>query len=661
MSGHPGRAIPIILILCVIFLGYVGSTAAQSAYTVTLFAPDISNFPDITAFLDVNDSQGGFVHGLTAGDVSIQENGIQVDARELDDLRPGVQLVIAISSGDSFTIRDNMGISRYAYFLQDFLAGTWVNEPPGVDDFSLLTIGGPQVTHSSAPVSLLSSLHTYHPEDQSVEPSLEVLSAALQVVADPTIRPGMERAILFITPPLTSDVSVGLQSIIASASQQNIHIFVWLIAAPEVVDLPETSQLRNLADQTHGSFFAFSHDENVPDLENLLEPLRHVYMLGYDSQINTAGMQQISAQVTIGTDVISTTVHSFQLNLQAPVPAIINPPAQITRKFSTQSITNTTDIKNELQPVEQPLTIQVTYPDGYERPLMEARLYVDGVTAAEKTTPPFDQLTWDLLPYTQEAVHTLSVVITDSLGLVGRSADIPVQITVPSSKQGVIIAVSQRRPLVIGATVIISASILVLVLILGGRIRPKLQPGQVIQPAGANEKTRPSGYRQRMRQNRDPVTQPVKIDHSPPGRLKVKPKKWRIQLPWLKKKTGEQITALAYLVPLVGFDEPTIPAPLKISSGEVVLGSDPSQANLVITDPSIEAVHARLLRTEKTFRIMDSGSGAGTWVNYEQIPTDGHNLEHMDIIHLGSIGFRFKYSPPTNLRQIRVEPRDPVQ
>ena len=67
----------------------------------------------------------------------------------------------------------------------------------------------------------------------------------------------MERAILFITPPQETDVSLGLQSIISSANQQNIHIFVWLVAAPEVFELPEIDQLRNLADQTHGIFFCF--------------------------------------------------------------------------------------------------------------------------------------------------------------------------------------------------------------------------------------------------------------------------------------------------------------------------------------------------------------------------------------------------------------------
>jgi hypothetical protein len=133
----------------------------------------------------------------------------------------------------------------------------------------------------------------------------------------------MERAILFITPPQETDLSLGIQSLVASASQQNVHIYVWLVAAKEAFDLPEIEQLRNLADQTHATFFAFSHDEPVPDLATLLEPLRYIYRLGYDSKITTAGSQQIAAQVTIGVELITTQPQSFELNLQPPAPLLL--------------------------------------------------------------------------------------------------------------------------------------------------------------------------------------------------------------------------------------------------------------------------------------------------------------------------------------------------
>jgi hypothetical protein len=661
MSGHAWRTLPIALILFALFMGATGKSSAQNAYTATLSSPDISDFPHITAFLDVHNPQGEFVHGLTPQDVDVLENGVQITSSELDDLKPGVQFVIAISPGQSFTIRDSMGISRYEYFLRGFLAGSWIHQPSEEDDFSLLTFNGPQSIHLSTPLSIYSSLKNYTPNDPDVTPNLEVLASALQVASDPTSRPGMERAILFITPPLGSEVSMGLQSIIASANQQHVRIFVWLLAAPEVINLPEIDQLRSLAEQTQGAFFAFSHDEVIPDLETLIEPLRHVYRLRYASQVNTAGTQELYAQVTIGTDVITSTAQSFQLDLQAPAPTILNPPAVIARKYSTQLITNTTDINNELLPAEQVLSIQVAYPDGHERDIAMTRLYVDGAVVAENISSPFTRFTWDLRPYTQEDTHTLSVEVTDSLGLVGKSADVPVKITVPSNTQGVIISVSQKRPLIIGATVVVSASILVLVLILGGRIHPKPHPGQVIQPAGASEKTHPIGRREKIRQRKDPVTQPVQINRSPPSRVKAFILRWKALVPRVKSKSEPKRSALAYLIPLVGFDDPTIPATLQISTDEVVLGSDPDQASLVITDPSIDAVHARINHADKAFKIIDLGSVADTWVNFEQLPKGGKYLEDMDIIHLGRIGFRIKLSSPAGQRKIVVKLSDQNQ
>ncbi len=660
MSSRLGRFLPTSLILFIIFFVCVGSSAAQGAFTATLTAPDTSDFPHLTAFLDVHDTIGEFVHGLTLQDVRLLENGLPVPVSELQEQKPGVQLVIAVTPGVSFTMRDTQGISRYEYLLQGLLAGTWGRQNAGGDDFSLLTIGGPQLTHSSKPAALQSLLEAYKPNDPNAIPSLKVLASALQVASDPTVRPGMERAILFITSPQETDVSLGLQSIIASASQQNIHIYVWLVAATEEFDTPATNQLRHLADQTHATFFAFSQNEPVPDLESLFEPLRYVYQLGYDSQITSAGSQQVAAQVTIGTESITSSEQSFELNLQLPVPTIMNPPVEIVRNYSSQPTQGTTVITDDLLPVEQVLKIQVVYPDGYDHAIALARLYVDGVIAVENTSPPFDQFIWDLRPYTQDGLHNLSVEVTDELGLVGKTGETSVNIMVPSSTQGMIVAVSQKQSLVIGATVLVSASILVLVLILGGRIHPKLYPGQARYASSSSEKTRPAGYRDRLRMSKDPVTQPVKIITASQVRARPPSKSWIERIPWLKRKE-KPLPVMAHLLPLVGSDEPTLPAPLQITVEDVILGSDPHQVDLVIIDPSIEGVHARIHHEAGSFLITDAGTVAGTWVNYNQVGPQGMYLENADIIHLGIVGFRFKLSEPGQSLKIIVTPLEPNQ
>jgi hypothetical protein len=660
MSVSPGRLLLIASIFFIIFLACVGSSSAQSGSTVVITSPNTGDFPHLSAFLDVHDASGGFVHALTPQDVNIQEDGISRPVTELVEQTPGVQFVIAITPGASFNIRDSMGISRFEYLLQDLQAGSWASQPPGVDDFSLLTMGGPQLTHSSSPAELLTELKSYAPAETDAVPSLEVLAAALQVVSDPTARPGMERAILFITPPQETDVSLGLQSIISSANQQNIHVYVWLLAAPEVFETPAIDLLRGLANQTRGAFFAFSRDEAVPDLETLIEPLRYVYQLSYDSLVTSPGTHQLSAQVTTASEQLTSAPQSFELDLQAPVPTLLDPPKEIVRTYASQPTPATAAVSADLVPLEQVLKIKVAYPDGYDHSLTLTRLFVDGAIAVENTQAPFDSLVWDLRPYTQDGVHTLVVEVTDNLGLVGKTSGTTVSISVPSPAQGMFIAVSQKKPLLLGAAAVIAASVLVLVLILGGHIRPSLHPGQVRNWVGGSEKTRPAGYRQLLSQPNDQVTPLQKAASAVPKREPFHSKGWFERLPWVRHEEV-LISAHAYLIPLVGFDEPTIPASLQITSEDVTIGSDPNLANLVIVDPSIEGQHARIHQEDKSFLIIDAGTVAGTWVNYEQVASSGTYLRHMDIIHLGRIGIRFQLSEPGQLRKIIVSPLEPLQ
>jgi Inner membrane component of T3SS, cytoplasmic domain len=658
MSGRLWHVLLTIIALGIISLIPLSDLSAQNSYIINLSTPNTSGFPHITAYLDVHEPNGEFLHGLSIADVSIQENGASVPVAELVEQKPGVQFVMAISPGNSFTVRDAAGISRYEHLLQGILAGTWATRPVDRDDFSLLTMGGPLLTHSADPAQLHSVLETFQPDDTSANPNLEVLASALQLASDPTPRPGMERVILFVTPPQTSDVSLGLQSILSSANQQNIHILVWLVASPESLELPETDLLRNLAEQTHGSFFAFSHDEPIPDIETLLEPFRYIYQLGYDSQIISAGTQQVATQVLLNGETIASQTQSFELNLQSPKLVFLNLQAEITRDYGPQPASGTATVAGDLLPIEQLVNVQITFPDGYVHQLVRTSLYVDGTLVTENTKPPFEQLLWDLRPYTQDGTHTLRVEATDSLGMVGQTSETSVKINVPSTTKEVAVVLSQNRIILIGVTVLISALILILVLIVGGRIRPKPYPGQMRGSTSFAEKTRPRGYRERIRKLRDPVTQPIKISSNLPIKVKKRFQAWMGRFPWVKPKEMP-VPTLAHLMPLVGTDEPTLSTPLHIKSDHVTLGSDPKKSDLVVADLSIEGVHAWIDREGKNFIIKDAGSVAGTWVNYEQVGANGANLVHADIIHVGKIGFRFTLSDPGTPRKVIVTPLEP--
>ncbi len=76
---------------------------------------------------------------------------------------------------------------------------------------------------------------------------------------------------------------------------------------------------------------------------------------------------------------------------------------------------------------------------------------------------------------------------------------------------------------------------------------------------------------------------------------------------------------------------------------------------LVADDPSVDALHSRMIRDPKGFyRLFDENSTAGTWVNYAPTPKEGTRLEHGDLIHIGRVGFRYKLRDLKNVRKVVV-------
>jgi hypothetical protein len=622
---------------------------AQTASTAYLSPPEISEFPQLSAYLDVTDSQGGFLSGLTSSDVTILEDGLQLPLSGLQALRPGVQFVLAITPGSALEIRDGQGHTRYQHLIEGLLGGAWIQGDAGQDDFSLLTSEGAILIHNGSPAELSSLLAAYQHPAQDVA-TLEVLAQALEVAADPLPRPGMERAVLFITPPQVADITAGLQTLAARANQQNIHIYIWLVSAADYFGLPGASQLAAFAAQTNGSFFAFSGTEAVPDLESYLEPLRPAYRLVFDSHVAAAGTHQVSAQVNLPEGMLVSPVQSFEVNLQPPDPLLVTPPVVITRGY-TATATSGELTTSDLTPIEQTLTLAVAFPDGYPRSLVRSTLIVDEIVAVENTAPPFDTFRWDLRLYTQDGLHTLRVEVVDSLGLVGQSPESVVQITVPAAEQGVIIAFERQRLLVVGLGVLIAGSVLALVLIIGGRIRPHADR------RGRKTDRHKAAARQRL--EKDPVTQPVTIP--PAGTLAGQTRSpftgWLERLPRHTQPVTPQ--PLAFLTPLAETGAPTLPLPLPLGAEPVILGCDPQQATLLINDPAVDGLHARLTPFEDSFRLVDAGSVAGTWVNYTPIPPEGVILEHGDLVHLGRSGFRFTLRTGSHRRKPTAQPLEP--
>lgn len=633
------RAFPLLLLI-LLCLKQVYFVQAQNAFDTTLYPIDTSQFPILSAYLDVRDEQGHFVPGLNAADLRVLENNHSQPIDNLIQLSPGTQFVTAIAPGDSMSIRDGLGNTRYDYLSQAL--SHWARQLPSPpqDDLSLVVDSGPQVIHTTDVNEWITSLENYTPTTQS-DANLLVLSAALDTVNDPTEQEGTSRVVLLITSPLVEGSEIGLNNLLRRANQEGIRIFVWFVAAPEYFDSPSAILLQELAAQTGGEFFAFSHDEIIPDLETYLSPLRSVYSLTYTSQLSTSGTHEVSIEVnTLELQTISSP-RRFELQVEPPNPIFVSPPSEIMRAKAEltgpegKEITPAPD-QDLLMPSNQTIEILIEFPDGHSRQIITSTLYVDNIIADQNTSAPFEKFTWDLSEYTSNSSHSLRVEATDSLGLTGKTVDFPVQVTVTANAAtNMLQVISQQGALSVGIVVAATGGILILVLIIGGKIRPRVY--------GQPQTTRKNTRRQTTTRKRDdPLTQPIQSQTEAKSNWSK----------WLKRSQRKKApTALAFLTPLSDETNGKNISPISITTGELMLGSSPAHATVILDDPSIENLHACLRHEENTFRLLDQGSAAGTWVNYLPVSQSGVLLTHGDIVHIGRMKFRFTLRKPVQVRK----------
>ena len=592
-------------------------------------SPELEDFPRITAYLRVRNDQGQFARGLQASDLRVIEDERSIQLSDLEEIEAGAQLVLAINPGQTFSVRNNQGTSRFDLIMKHL--ETWAASRMGsnIDDLSVVTPGNAESSHISNPTRWLTALQASGIDVENATPDLSVLSRAVELAGDPAARPGMGRAVLFVTAPLVGDLEVPIQNIAAQANQLEVHIFIWLVVPPAAPVTVTTQQLLSLADSTGGQVFSFSGEETLPDLEAYLGPLRSIYLFAYQSQMNSGASHQLSVEITTPEGSITSNTQGFNLDIQPPNPMFISPPLEIQREPASD-VQGNEENSSVLLPDSQTLQVVVDFPDGLTREIKRTSLFVDGELVAENTSPPFDQFTWDLSNLPPSGSHSLRVEAQDSLGLTGSSIETVVQLKAQRQTLDIGMLLSRNAPAITGLVVLMAGAILMLVLILGGRLTP----------ASFN-------VRQRLRRNSDPVTQPVPINKdSEPRRLPS----WANRLQWPTRRVKPQV--FAFLQPISDDPEKAKEKPIPISTEEITIGRDPILATLVLEDPSVEGLHARIMRKEHNdFRVVDEGSVAGTWINYTPVSSEGATLQHGDLIHIGRVGFRYTLRKPGQVRK----------
>ena len=604
----------IVFLTALIWAVWVSPAMAEPQARATVFGVDTTQFPRVAAWVEAWDSQGAFIRGIQTQDVTVQEDGEPRDVVTWEAQQPGAQVVIAIEPGRALGARDALGVTRYEYIYHQIRS--WAERAPeGLYDVSLYASDGLQAEHLADFAPFLQALDNYTPDTQARDVGLKALAEGLQLALDPPPRPGMGRVVLWITPLPSEEARASLEQYLSLAQKSRVRVHIWLIGPPELAETPEAQELRGFAEATLGRMEVFSGEETLPVLDDLFEPMTHVYRLAYTSQAFRGKEHTLAVSLHTPVGDLQSEAVTFPIALQPPDPVILNPPDQIVRTLPPGA-----DDNAERQPAQQTVQVGVTFPDGHPRDLARLTLLVDGQPAANREKPPYDALTWDLTPYDHGGVHTLQVEAEDVYGLIGRSQPVTVQISVPKPETGLTATLETHNTTLTAGIVALAGIILLSVLVWGGRRRrPRaFRASETLSPAETSEAT---------------AEAPA-------------PRRW---LPWRFGRRAKPETApaaaWAYLVPLPQPDAETDTTgePMAILAAEVALGSDPAQADLVIADPSVEPLHARMWRTDEgVFFIADQRSTAGTWLNYAPVSPEGARVQDGDLIHLGKAGFRFR-------------------
>ena len=518
---------------------------------------------------------------LDATTLQILENDKILPVRSVVENYEGFHLALAINPGIALAWRDVNGISRYDKLIRAFSQLNQSLVPGSGDRFSLYINPDYEQTGFTDLDSLLIALADYPGNMRQMQSNIISLQHALEALsADES---GQDKTLLYITvlPLLGEDVL--LDEMLQTTLDHHITINIWLTENPEVSTYPQVPHLRALAEGSGGSLFLFSGSEPIPDPTSYILGLGKRYQISYLSQIRTSGDHELGLSLQTSEGVVTSPKVTFSVEVLPAKVEFINLP---------QTISVQTAADGSLSPAELPVEITVNFPDGHPRSVTKASLWVNGSLYQENTSAPYFSFRVDLAEFPESQRLSLQAKISDELGLTGQSALTPLDLEVlpaPSSPSSAF----WRNPWFLGLLGALLVGILTFIVLPARRKRRRLAKRVPLPEAGE---------------------QPL-----PPAQK-----------------------ILATLTRLDSDNTPLPERPIPISQELTIIGRDPELCQLSFADPALEPMHCQLrMLPEGKFRLTDFHSKAGTWVNYAPVGQSGLILQQGDIIHIGSLTFRF--------------------
>jgi hypothetical protein len=587
------------------------AAAAQATGTIQLTPPSSAGFPQVAFYASVIGPDGRSLRALPPTSFSLTEDGVAIADFVMQEETVGARQIFAVNTVASLRRRDEQGVTRLEQ-VRLALIDAWTSRPASTvpDQVSLLTAEGSLGINRPAAADLVTALEDWPAVYSGSEVGYGVLMNALAAALDPVPRPGMENDIVFITPLLdrNNEQELGDALSLASAASSRARLHAVLVGTLEQAGTAEALRLRQAAEATGGSFRVFDPAAGFENLETRLQEVRTRYMVEYASPANSSGAHAVQLSVSTLDFAAVSDPAVYAAELAPPQLTFIQPPQTIARR------TNDPDTPLvDIPPTFLDLPLLVSFPDGHERPVERLDLFVNGELHETRLEAPFDRVRWDLSSIFETRAFQIRAEVTDSQGLTASTEIIPVSIEVVPGPRGLEALRPALGPLFAGLALVAIGIALTL------------------------------GWSRLDEWSADPAWAAA----SPGGMRLLR-----------RARLGtRQPTAAPEAVLLPLRPNGTAGPPVALDGADLMIGSDPALCGLLLDDPSVSGIHARLTRRAAgVFRLRDQHSVAGTWVNDSAVDETGRDLSHGDRIFFGRAAYRFRLAAPASEARVVVLP-----
>ena len=587
--GH--LLVTLILVTCLLPIHPILAQNEQSAIQIT--SVDNSNFPEIILnYKGLNLSEA---LPSDPADVEIIEDGQTIAPTSIEEHYQGIHFAVALNPDSSLTIR---GGDSQPYNLAMLEALKTIGpEPENAHNNRYSFFSNPEVSlvetdDYAAWAALFDDFETI-PSDVSA--SLSSLELAVSALEHSSLT--LDTVLVYITPYLDFRLLSDFYNLVGRAGQLGVETQVWIVMSPRVVGSSYETEMQTELQNRGGTLTHLTGTEIVPDPRGYMDGKGRTFTAHYQSKIRTSGDYELQVRANLEqTPTLQSAPSTLSLDIQPTKLSFINP-------IDTLEILYNND--GSFQPSQLPLEVLIEFPDGYPRSILNSTLFVNGEQVASNAQPPYGSFVLDLASYVDEEELKLEVRLQDDFGLQGRTPIQTISLDVLKPENNTNGAWYTQPWLWLGMLAMAGAVAFLVFRKPFPKRKPAIEGDEKEQTA---ERVVEKG----------PLSSPI------PQKI------------------------FGNLTRLDPDQTPSAEKPNLLTKEITLIGRDPTLANLVLDFPSLEPLHAEIhFFPDGRIRLTDFNSTSGTYVNFKPVGTHGTSLQHADLIHFGSLMFRFNSATRT--------------